>query len=70
MMKAPFSGDRLYKVADAPIYLDGKQVDLGTILLTDDAGKGYAYFKLGGLDEKLNFNVAWSQEKGIYIEKT
>ena len=67
-MKTPFSGDRAYTVSASPVMLDGKQVELEAILLTDDAGNGYTYFKLRDLGEKLNFNVDRSAEKGIFIE--
>ncbi len=59
-MKTPFSGDRPYKVSASPVMLDGKQVELEAILLTDDAGKGYTYFKLRDLGQLLNFNVTWN----------
>ena len=34
----------------------------------DGAGGGYAYCQLKDLGRKLNFNVAWSYGRGIYIE--
>lgn len=41
---------------------------MDAILLTDDAGSGYTYFKLRDLGEALGFTVDWSAEKGIFIE--
>ena len=38
------------------------------IALTDDQGGGYTYYKLRDLGKVLNFNVGWSNSRGIYIE--
>lgn len=38
------------------------------MLPTDGAGNGYTYFKPRDLGKALGFTVAWSVEKGIYIE--
>lgn len=67
-MKTPYSGNRAYTVSSSPLYINGKAADLEAILLTDDAGNGYTYFKLRDLGEALGFAVDWSAEKGIYIE--
>ena len=67
-MKTPYSGNRAYTVSSSPLYINGKAANLGAILLTDDAGSGYTYFKLRDLGEALGFAVNWSAEKGIYIE--
>lgn len=67
-LKTPYSGNRAYTVSASPLYINGKAADLEAILLTDDAGSGYTYFKLRDLGEALGFAVHWSAEKGIYIE--
>lgn len=67
-MNTPYSGDRSYQISNSPLYIDGRQAQLEAIVLTDDAGKGYTYFKLRDLGSALGFTVDWSRERGIYIE--
>lgn len=64
----PFSGERAYAVNPSTTKVNGKVVDLAGILLKDDAENGYIYCQLKDLGSKLNFNVAYSYERGIYIE--
>ena len=64
----PFSGDRAYKTPTSPTNVNGKASDLRAIVLTDDKGGGYTYYKLRDLGQKLGFNVGWSVEKGVFIE--
>lgn len=66
--ETPFSGDRAYVVSASPLYIDGKPAELGAILLADDTGSGYTYFKLRDLGAALDFHVDWSAEQGISIE--
>lgn len=66
-MNTPFSGNRTYTVSASKLMVNGKAVDVTAILLKDDKGGGYTYFKLRDLGQALNFNVSWSAEKGIYI---
>lgn len=66
-MQAPFSGDHAYTFNTAPIRVNGKDADLQGIVLTDDSGGGYTYFKLRDIGEALNFNVSWAPG-GIYIQ--
>ena len=67
-MKTSFSGDRRYQKADAATSIYGSAIPFTAILLTDDQGGGYTYYKLRDLGKVLNFNVGWSNSRGIYIE--
>ena len=67
-MSTPFSGNRAYQTSSSAIRINGKDADLEAILLTDDEGNGYTYFKLRDLGAALGFTVDWSAERGIYIE--
>ncbi len=67
-MKTPFSGNRTYQINTAPIKVDGAAAKLESIVLTDDNGGGYTYYKFRDLGAALGFTVEWSGEKGIYIE--
>jgi len=67
-MGTPFSGDRSYENATAETRINGETAGLAAILLKDDAGNGYTYYKLRDLGEALRFKVDWSAEKGIFIE--
>lgn len=67
-MKTPFSGDRAYEAATAPTNVNGQTADLEAIVLKDDNGGAYTYYKLRDLGAALNFKVDWSAEKGIFIE--
>ena len=67
-MHTPFSGDRAYEAATAPTNVNGAQAALEAIVLKDDAGGAYTYYKLRDLGTALNFKVDWSAEKGIFIE--
>ena len=64
----PFSGDRAYTEPTSPTKVNGAASDLEAIMLTDDSGGGYTYYKLRDLGSKLGFNVGWSAERGVYIE--
>ena len=67
-MKTPFSGDRAYEAATAPTNVNGQTAALEAIVLKDDSGGAYTYYKLRDLGTALNFKVNWSVEKGIFIE--
>lgn len=69
-LKTPFSGDRAYTDNTAAIRINGKAADLQGIVLTDDKGGGYTYFKLRDLGKALGFNVGWDEVRGIYIESS
>jgi len=67
-MSTPFSGDRTYTLPTSPTNVGGVRASLDAIVLTDDAGGGYTYYKLRDLGKALGFNVSWSTERGVYIE--
>lgn len=64
----PFSGDRTFTYASAPTKIWGTPRIMSAIVLNDDNGGGYTYYKLRDLGEALGFDVSWSAEKGVYIE--
>ncbi len=67
-MKTPFTGNRAYSPPTAPTNINGAAAGLEAIVLTDDAGGAYTYYKLRDLGAALGFLVDWSAEKGIFIE--
>lgn len=67
-MKTPFAGDRAYSPATAPTSINGAVAALEAIVLVDDNGGAYTYYKLRDLGAALGFQVDWTAEKGIFIE--
>lgn len=67
-MSTPFSGDRAYTSGQQTVKVNGKDVTLDAVLLTDDAGSGYTYFKLRDLGSALGFKVDWDAKKGVIVE--
>ena len=67
-MSTPFSGDRAYEPATAPTNVNGVSAVLDAIVLRDDKGGAYTYYKLRDLGEALGFQVDWSAEKGVFVE--
>ncbi len=67
-MSTPFTGDRAYSPATAPTSINGQAAALEAIVLLDDDGGAYTYYKLRDLGAALGFTVDWSVEKGIFIE--
>ncbi len=67
-MSTPFSGQRAYTAATAPTNINGQAAQLDAIVLNDDDGGGYTYYKLRDLGAALGFTVDWSAEKGVFIE--
>ena len=67
-MTTPYSGDRAYTGGAQTVKIDGKDVAMTAITLTDDNGGGYNYFKLRDLGKALGFNVGYSNENGVFIE--
>jgi hypothetical protein len=66
-MSLPFSGDRAYQLSPTPTKVDGKIASLEALVLTDDSGNGYTYYKLRDLGTALGFTVDWSADDGIMI---
>lgn len=67
-MKTPFTGNRSYSPATAPTNINGAPAGLEAIVLLDDNGGAYTYYKLRDLGRVLGFKVDWSAEKGIFVE--
>ena len=67
-MNTPFSGNRAYENATAETRINGNRAALDAIMLKDDNGGAYTYYKLRDLGAALGFRVDWSAETGIFIE--
>lgn len=67
-LELPFHGDRSFVYASAPTKIWGTPNLMSAIVLTDDNGGGYTYYKLRDLGQALGFYVDWSAEKGVFIE--
>lgn len=67
-MRTPFSNDRVYETAVEPTNVNGISTALDAIILKDDQGGAYTYYKLRDLGAALGFAVNWNAEKGIFIE--
>lgn len=64
----PYAGDRTYTKSASTTKINGTEISLDAITLTDDNGGGHTYYKLRDLGDAIGFNVDWSNEKGIFIE--
>jgi hypothetical protein len=47
--------------------VDGAAASLEALVLTDDSGNGYTYYKLRDLGAALGFTVDWTAADGILI---
>ena len=65
-MTTPYSGDRAYTGGAQTVKINGTDVAMTAITLTDDDGGGYNYFKLRDLGKALGFNVSW--DNGVIVE--
>ena len=65
-MTTPYSGDRAYTGGAQTVKINGADVAMTAITLTDDDGGGYNYFKLRDLGKALGFNVSW--DNGVIVE--
>lgn len=63
-----YTGPRAYEAAAAETKLNGAAATLEAIVLKDDQGGAYTYYKLRDLGEALGFTVDWTAETGIFIE--
>ena len=66
-MTTPYSGDRTYQTGSGAVLVNGTPASLESIILTDDAGGGYTYFKLRDLGAALGFQVDWSADRGVFL---
>lgn len=67
-MTTPYSGDRAYRDGSGAVKVNGQSASLESIILTDDAGGDYTYFKLRDLGSALGFKVDWTADRGVFIE--
>lgn len=67
-MYTPFSGNRPYPDSTTRTLVNGRGAALDAILLQDDAGGGYTYYKLRDLGTALGFQVNWTAETGITVK--
>lgn len=67
-MTTPYAGDRAYRSSTALTTVNGAITDLDAIVLNDDQGGGYTYYKLRDLGRALGFQVGWTAERGVYLE--
>ncbi len=67
-MSTPYSGNRAYETSAAVTNVSGTPAALEAIMLKDDQGGAYTYYKLRDLGAAIGFTVDWSAEKGVYIE--
>ncbi len=67
-MSTPFTGDRAYTVPTSETKVNGSAAALESIVLTDDSGNGYTYYKIRDLGTALGFTVDWSAEQGVFIQ--
>ena len=66
-MQTPFSGDRHYQKANAKTVIYGESIPFTAILLTDDQGGGYTYYKLRDLGNALGFTVDYDADSNTAI---
>ncbi len=65
----PFTGDTWpCRRPNTHTLVNGETATADAILLQDDNGGGYIYYKLRDLGKILGFNVDWSGSRGVYIE--
>lgn len=67
-MFTPFQGDRDWQRPWGKTWINGAPVELDAIILYDDNGGGYTYYKLRDLGRALGFNVSWDAKRQVCIE--
>lgn len=58
-LSTPFSGNRAFQAGMSQTEVNFAAVNLGSIVLTDDNGGAYTYYKLRDLGRSLGFNVSY-----------
>lgn len=66
-LTTPYSGDRAYSLPKTATRVNGRETALEAIILTDDKGGDYTYYKLRDLGAALGFGVDWDKELGIVL---
>ena len=67
-MKTPYSGNQKYSLSEAVTNINNIPAQLEAIVIKDNQGGSYTYYKLRDLGKSIGFYVGWSSEKGIYLE--
>lgn len=67
-MKTPFSGNRAYSLPTSATKVNGSEASLEAIVLLDDKGGAFTYYKLRDLGKALGFNIGWAAETGVFVE--
>lgn len=67
-MNTPYSGNRACQSGYSYMLIDDQLFAVNAILLQDDQGGGYTYFKLRDLGYLLGFNVDWTPQRGVFVE--
>lgn len=67
-MSTPYSVDRTYRDGSGAVKVNGQAASLESIILTDDAGGDYTYFKLRDLGAALGFTVDWDARRGVIVQ--
>ena len=67
-MKTPYSGNQKYSLSEAVTNINNIPAPLEAIVINDNNGGSYTYYKLRDLGKSIGFYVGWSSEKGIYLE--
>lgn len=65
--QTPWTGDRAYAPYTGKTKVNGAEVKLDAIVLRDDQGGGYTYYKLRDLGAALGFGVDWDSKRGVIL---
>lgn len=66
--QTPWTGDRAYVPYTGKTRVNGAEVKLDAIVLQDDQGGGYTYYKLRDLGAALGFGVDWDAKRGVILD--
>lgn len=66
--QTPWTGDRAYTPYTGKTKVNGVEVKLDAIILRDDQGGGYTYYKLRDLGAALGFGVDWDPKRGVILD--
>ena len=58
-LSTPFSGNRAYKAGTGKTTINSAAYSIPTIILADDNGGAYTYYKLRDMGQYLGFNVSY-----------
>lgn len=64
----PLGEERHYTIETILVEVNGTNLPMEAITLTDNEGGGHTYFKLRDLGRSLNFYVGWDLQQGVIID--